>query len=75
MAKPVHPLDREGDWELQITVKRNGRTVAISDQLLGREFDAKWAAFVAGNALERRDELEFVGEARRWIERHEGDQP
>jgi len=69
MSEPVHPLDRVGEWELRISLLRNGRTVAIDDHHLGDVFDANYAAHLAGG-IQSRQNLTLVGVAARWEAKH-----
>lgn len=48
----TEPLDREGDWEIRVSIYRNGRRVAFVDAL-GEDFD--FTAHSIMNALERRE--------------------
>jgi len=45
-------LDRDGDWEIKVSIYRNGRRVAFADAA-GDDFE--FTAYTIMNALERRE--------------------
>lgn len=46
-------LDKSGEWEIRVTVYRNGRRVGTADTIGHETFDG--AAYWAGQALETRE--------------------
>ncbi|QQG96190.1 hypothetical protein HBE99_04410 [Mycobacteroides chelonae] len=55
-------FDKPGDWEIRVSIYRNGRKIATADRLGG---DFEFAVQSVGTALERRDVEMHVPKPRR----------
>ncbi|GAA4911375.1 hypothetical protein [Streptomonospora salina] len=59
----THPLDRDGEWELRMSIYRNGRRVGFCD-VRASSYDA--LVYDAESVLSRDDEITFTGRDARY---------